>query len=110
MTPTPFGVRSTVEGLTVVGESAREAPPEIVELSFEIHSVGLTAGIALQENTAKATQIGQALAAIGNALTDMSPAALRCCRYCNCRTRHIRWHPVPFFWGPPLEFSAPARL
>lgn len=76
MTPTPFGVRSTVEGLTVVGESAREAPPEIVELSFEIHSVGLTAAIALQENAVKATQIGQALAAIGNALTDMKTGGI----------------------------------
>jgi uncharacterized protein YggE len=76
MTPTPFGVRSTVEESTVVGECAREAPPEIVELSFEIHSVGLTAAIAFQENAAKATQISQALAAIGNVLADMKAGGI----------------------------------
>jgi uncharacterized protein YggE len=69
-------MRSVAEGLTVVGEAAREAPPEIVELNFEIHSVGLTAAIALQENAAKAAQIGQALAAIGNALTDMKTGGI----------------------------------
>jgi uncharacterized protein YggE len=76
MTPTPFGLRSAVEGLTVVGMAAREAPPEIVELSFEIHSVGLTAAIALQESATKATHVGQALSAMGNTLTDVKTGGI----------------------------------
>jgi uncharacterized protein YggE len=76
MTATPIALRSAVEGLTVVGMAAREAPPEIVELSFEIHSVGLTAAIALQENATKATYVGQALSAMGNAVTDVKTGGI----------------------------------
>ena len=71
MTPTLFGMRPPVEGLTVVGEATQDAPPEIVELSFDIHSVGLSAAIALQENAAKAKHIGQALASLGDGQTDV---------------------------------------
>jgi len=71
MTTAPFGMRPPVEGLTVLGEATQDAPPEIVELSFDIHSVGLSAANALQENTARAKHIGQALASIGNVETDV---------------------------------------
>ena len=110
MTPTPFGVRSTVEGLTVVGESARDAPPEIVELSFEIHSVGLTAAIALQENAVKATQIGQALAAIGNALTDMKTGGIEVLPILQMPNPPFSMAPSPLLLGPAfgvLNSSAP---
>ena len=71
MTPTLFGMRAPVDGLTVVGEVAHDAPPEIIELSFELHSFGLSAAIALQENAAKANQIGLAVATIGTARADV---------------------------------------
>ena len=64
MTPA-FAMHAPVEGLTVVGEATQDAPPEIVELSFDIHSVGLSAAIALQENAAKTKHIEQTLTSIG---------------------------------------------
>jgi uncharacterized protein YggE len=66
MIPTLFEMRPPVQGLTVVGEATQDAPPDIAELSFDIHSVGLSAAIALQENAAKARQIGQSLASLGD--------------------------------------------
>jgi uncharacterized protein len=91
MTPTLFGMRPPVDGLTVVGEASRDAPPEIIELSFELHSVGLSAAIALQENAAKATHIGQAVATIGNAQTDV-------------KTGGVEVLPILQLPNPPLPF------
>ena len=71
MTPTSLGMRPPVQGLTVVGEAAHDVSPEMIELSFEIHSVGLSAAIAVQENAAKARHIGQALASLGNGEADV---------------------------------------
>jgi uncharacterized protein YggE len=71
MTPTSLGMRAPVEGLTVVGEAAHEVSPEMIELGFEIHSVGVSAALALQENCAKAKHIEQALATIGKAEADL---------------------------------------
>jgi len=65
MTPTLLGMRPPTEGLTVIGEAAHDVSPEVIELSFDIHSVGLRAAIALQENVTKATHIGQALPVTG---------------------------------------------
>lgn len=72
MTPTLLGMRPTVEGLTVIGEAAHDVSPEVIELSFDIHSVGLSAAIALQENATKAKQIGQALESIGSAQAEVT--------------------------------------
>jgi uncharacterized protein YggE len=72
MTPTFLGTRPPIEGLTVVGEAAHDVSPEVVELSFDLHSLGLSAAIALQENAAKTKHIGQALSAIGIAETDIT--------------------------------------
>jgi uncharacterized protein YggE len=71
MTPTSLGMRAPVEGVTVVGEAAHDVSPEMIELSFELHATGLSAALALQENAAKAKHIAQALAAIGNAETEV---------------------------------------
>jgi hypothetical protein len=75
MTPTSFGTRSLAEGLTVIGEAAHDASPEVIELSFEIHSVALNAASALQENATKARQIGQALGATDNAEAQITTGA-----------------------------------
>ena len=72
MTPTFLGMRLPIEGLTVIGEAVHDVSPEVIELSFDIHSVGLSAAIALQDNAAKVTHIGQALAAIGKTETDIT--------------------------------------
>lgn len=71
MTTTSLEMRGPVEGLTVVGEAAHDVSPELIELSFEIHSVGLSAVIALQDNASKAKNISLALANIGSAETDV---------------------------------------
>lgn len=76
MTPTSFGTRSFAEGLTVIGEAAHDASPEVIELSFEIHSVALNAATALQENATKARQIGQALGATDNAEAQITTGAV----------------------------------
>jgi len=72
MTPTFHGMRLPIEGLTVIGEAVHDVSPEVIELSFDIHSVGLSAAIALQENAAKVNHIGQALSAIGKTETDIT--------------------------------------
>jgi uncharacterized protein YggE len=69
-------MRVPVEGLTVVGEAAHDIAPEMIELGFEIHSVGVSAAMAVQENVAKAKYIGQALAPIGKAETDIKTGAI----------------------------------
>jgi len=66
-----MGMRAAVEGLTVVGEAAHDVSPEMIELGFEIHSVGITAAMAVQENVAKAKHIGQALGTIGKSETEL---------------------------------------
>jgi len=71
MTPTLIGKRPPVEGLAVVGEATRDAQPEIVELSFDVHSAGLSAAIAFQENAKKVMNITQALASMGNGQADL---------------------------------------
>jgi uncharacterized protein YggE len=76
MTPTSFGTRSPVDALTVIGEAAHGVSPEAIELSFEIHSVALNAAMALQENATKANNIGQALAALGNAETNITTGGI----------------------------------
>jgi len=63
MTPSSVAIRPPIEGVRVVGEAARELAPEIVELNFEIHSMGVSAAAALQENAMKAKHIGQTLTA-----------------------------------------------
>jgi len=72
VTQTFLGMRLPTEGLTVIGEASHDVSPEVIELSFDIHSVGLSAAIALQENAAKAKHIAQALAAIGKTETDIT--------------------------------------
>ena len=71
MTPTLAGMRPPVEGLAVVGEATRDAQPDIVELSFDVHSAGLSAAMAFQENAAKVVHIAQALASMGNGQADL---------------------------------------
>ena len=75
MTPTSQAMRVPVEGLTVVGEVAHDVAPEMIELGFEIHTVGVSAAMAVQENAAKTKHIGQALALIAVAETDIKTGA-----------------------------------
>jgi uncharacterized protein YggE len=65
-----------IEGLTVVGEAVHDITPEMIELGFEIHSVGVSAAIAVQENVAKTKHIEQALAPIGKAETAIKTGAI----------------------------------
>ncbi len=69
---TPSGL---LEGLTVFGEATRNASPDIIELSLDVHSAGPTAGHALRENTMKTTQIGQALIGLGVPKSDVQAGA-----------------------------------
>jgi len=69
-------MRVPVEGLTVVGEAAHDIAPEIIELGFEIHTVGVSAAMAVQENVAKTKHIGQALAPFAKAETDIKTGAI----------------------------------
>jgi uncharacterized protein YggE len=75
MTPTSQAMRVPVEGLTVVGEAAHDVAPEMIELGFEIHTVGVSAAMAVQENVAKTKHIGQALALIAVVETDIKTGA-----------------------------------
>jgi len=75
MTPTFQAMRSPAEGLTVVGEASHDIAPEMIELGFEIHTVGVSAAMAVQENVAKTKQIGQALALIAVAEADIKTGA-----------------------------------
>jgi uncharacterized protein YggE len=75
MTPAFQAMREPVEGLTVVGEAAHDIAPEMIELGFEIHTVGVSAAMAVQENVAKTKHIAQALAVIGAADTDIKIGA-----------------------------------
>src|SRR5690349_1427724 len=68
---TSQALRVPVEGLTVVGEAAHDIAPEMIELGFEIHTVGVSAAMAVQENIAKTKHIGQALAPITKTETDI---------------------------------------
>src|SRR5215467_13313611 len=76
MTPTSQAMRVPVEGLTVVGEAAYDIAPEVIELGFEIHTVGVSAAMAVQENVAKTKHIGQALAPITKAESDIKTGAI----------------------------------
>src|SRR5215813_11782970 len=76
MTPTSQAMRAPVEGLTVVGEAAHDIAPEMIELGFEIHTLGVSAALAVQENVAKAKHIGQALAPMGKAETDIKTGTI----------------------------------
>src|SRR5215472_19002975 len=76
MTPTSHAMRVPVEGLTVVGEAAHDIAPEMIELGFEIHRVGVSAAMAVQENVAKTKHIGQALAPIAKAETDIKTGTI----------------------------------
>lgn len=67
---TSLGFRP-MEGITVFGEASRDATPEIVELFFEIHSVGPNGAMALQENGAKTVQVSQALGSIGKGQVEL---------------------------------------
>src|SRR4051812_42827984 len=71
MSSTVFGLQKPVEGLTVVGEAAREAAPEIIEMFFDIHSAAATAVMATQENANRIMQIRQALTLACNGNVDL---------------------------------------
>ncbi len=70
-----YSLRPPAEGLTVIGEATRNAQPEIVELSFDIHSAAPTAAQALRDNAIKVMQIGQAITALGVAQQDLQAGA-----------------------------------
>src|SRR5438093_2210092 len=70
-TTVPFGLHLPVEGLRVMGEAAREAPPEVIELGFDIHGMGSSAAFALQDCAIRMMQIGQALTSLGITQTDL---------------------------------------
>lgn len=76
MTPMSQAMRVPIEGLTVVGEAAHDIAPEMIEIGFEIHTVGVSAAMAFQENVAKTKHIGQALAPIAKAETDIKTGAI----------------------------------
>jgi hypothetical protein len=76
MSTLPFGLRPPVEGLRVTGEAARETPPEVIELGFDIHGMGATAAFALQDCAIRMMQIGQALTSTGIAQTDLQAGAM----------------------------------
>ena len=101
MTSTSLGMRAPVEGLTVVGEAAHDVSPELIELSFEIHSAGLSAAIALQENASKAKHISQALANIGNAEADVKLGGVEV-----TPILHLPNPPLPMVPNPLLLQSA----
>jgi len=54
-----------------MGEAAREAPPEVIELGFDIQGMGSTAAFALQDCAIRMMQIGQALTTMGIQQTDL---------------------------------------
>src|SRR2546428_9175960 len=45
----PVGLQIPVEGLRVIGEAVREAPPAVVELGFEIHGMGVMGDLSLRD-------------------------------------------------------------
>jgi uncharacterized protein YggE len=79
MTPMLSGLRPPVEGLTVVGEAVRDAAPEIIELSFDVHAAGMTAAIASQENATRVTYIGQNLTSMGISQSDLRSSGIEVC-------------------------------
>jgi len=92
----PVGLQIPVEGLRVIGEAVREAPPEVVELGFEIHGMGLTAAFALQDCVVRTIQMGQALTGIGIPQTDLQagPMGVRSTPFAPALNPHTPMHPL----------------
>ena len=99
----PGGLQFPVEGLRVNGEALREAPPEMVELGFEIHGMGLTAAFALQDCVVRTMQTGQALTGIGIPQTDLQAGPMG--------VRSIPFAPAlnPHPFAPALNPHTPMR-
>jgi len=92
----PGGLQFPVEGLRVNGEALREAPPEMVELGFEIHGMGLTAAFALQDCVVRTMQTGQALTGIGIPQTDLQagPMGVRSIPFAPALNPHTPMRPL----------------
>jgi len=58
-------VQRSVDGVSVIGEAVRGIPAETAEFLIEITASGPTAAQALRDNHTKATQVAQAVAALG---------------------------------------------
>ncbi len=70
------GQRLQSEGLWVVGEATRSAPPDMVELMLGVQTDGATAIQALRENATKMTLVAQAIVAMGVGQGDIQTAGL----------------------------------
>jgi len=54
-----------VEGVTVTGEAVRAVPPETAEFLIEVTATAPSAAQSVRDNHVKATQVGQAIGALG---------------------------------------------
>src|SRR5438093_6427432 len=105
----PVGLQFPVEGLRVIGEAVREAPPEVVELGFEIHGMGLTAAFALQDCVTRTMQAGQALTGMGIPQTDLQagPMGVRLIPFAPALNPPTPMHPLLNPPYSPLGAVAP---
>ncbi len=106
MTTMLFGSQRPVEGLTVVGEATRDAPPEIVEFYIDVHSAAPTAAMATQENANKIMQIRQALTLAGNDQVDLLAGATGVWPILQSPAIPGMFMPRPPLLSPPVGFAA----
>jgi|SRR5579871_444534 len=64
------------EGVTVIGEAVRRVQPENAEILLEITAVAPTAAQALHDSQSKASQVAQAVGALGVQPTDIQTISL----------------------------------
>jgi uncharacterized protein len=68
--------RTRLEGVTVIGEAVRRVAPEGAEFVIELATSAPTAAQALRDNQTKATQVAQALTALGVQQADLETLSM----------------------------------
>ncbi|HEX4227074.1 MAG TPA: SIMPL domain-containing protein [Bryobacteraceae bacterium] len=72
-----FKTETQIEGVTVTGEAVRRVLPERAEFLIEVTASAPTVAQALRDNYAKATQVTQAIGALGVQQADVEAISVR---------------------------------
>ena len=76
-TPAPVQpARTSLEGITVIGEAVRRVPPESAEFVIELAASASSAAQALRDNQAKTVQVAQALTTLGVQQADLETLSM----------------------------------
>jgi uncharacterized protein YggE len=112
MTPA-FGLRTQPqipEGVTVTGEAVRRIQPESAEFLIEVAASASTAGQALRDNHAKATQVIQALAPLGVQQADIQTISLKVLSLYSPTAQSLPYGGMPQIGGGISPYTAAAAL